>query len=325
MIKGSRVLVTGATGFIGQRLCRTLVEQGFIVRQAIRRPPRQDGDECGGPFESVVIGEINETTDWSDGLRDVSGVIHLAGRAHVMREHHADTLSVYRQVNVAGTSALAKAAIGSGVKRFVFVSSIKVNGESSDDRFFTASDPPAPKDAYGRSKWEAEQELQRIATDTKLEVAIVRPPLVYGPGVKGNLLKLMHWVERGLPLPLGACKNMRSLIGLDNLVDLLVRCISDQRAVGQIFLAGDGEDMSSSELVRRLARAMKKKPSLIAVPPALLRLSARTVRKQGLYDRLCGSLRVDSGHAREVLGWTPPSSVDEELLRMTEWFLRRRA
>ncbi len=323
MAEDKRILVTGATGFVGQRLCQILVKQGYVVRQAVRHS-RQGQLIERLPSEYVVIGDIKESADWSQALEGVDGIIHLAGRAHIMREHVVDPLVAYRQVNVTGTAMLAKAAVLSGVKRVVFVSSIKVNGESTRDRPFTPDDVPAPDDAYGLSKWEAEQELQRIARDTRLEVAIVRPPLVYGPGVKGNLLTLLRWVARGLPLPVGGCTNARSLVGLDNLVDLLVRCVSHPQAVGQVFLAGDGEDMSTRDLVKRVATAMKRKVALITLPPAWLRLSTRIVGKPEIYDRLCGSLQVDIEHARTLLAWAPPSSVDEELFRMTSWFMQER-
>ncbi len=324
MVNHERVLVTGANGFVGRRLCQVLADKGYVTRRAVRQlregqPISTDGlrPEC------AVIGEINEKTDWRRAVEGVDSVIHLAGRAHIMREQLADPLSAYRQVNVGGTSRLASAAATSGVKRLVFVSSIKVNGESTREAPFTVYDVPAPEDAYGVSKWEAEQELLRIASQTQLQVVIVRPPLVYGPGVKGNLLTLMRWIERGWPLPVGGCRNARSLVGLENLVDLLTLCLSDPRAVGQVFLAGDGEDMSTPELASRLAMAMKRKSAMVSVPPAWLRLLARMVGKQGMYDRLCGSLRVDIGHARRRLGWVPPSSVDEELLRMASWFAQR--
>lgn len=311
------VLLTGATGFVGQRLCRVLLQRGFAVRAIVRRP---DAVLEAGGAQQVVVKSIETQPDWRAALRGIDTVIHLAGRAHVMREDGVDPLAGYRAVNVAGTVGLAQAAAAGGVRRLVYVSSIKVNGEATSDAPFRAGDRPAPVDAYGISKWEAEQALRQIARDPGMEVVVVRPPLVYGPGVKGNLLTLLRWIDRGLPLPLAGCHNRRSLVGLDNLVDLLLRCATEGAAAGQVFLAGDGEDMSTADLVRRMARALGRRPRLFAVPPALLKVAAWAAGQPGVYDRLCGSLQVDIGAARRLLGWTPPASIDEELARMAQWF-----
>lgn len=308
-----RILLTGATGFVGRRLHEILLQRGFEVRAAGRTRDEALARQGG---EQVLVGALELNPDLQRALDDVQVVVHLAGRAHVMRERAADPLVAFREVNVAGTTRLAEAAARSGVGRLVFVSSIKVNGESTDLTPFRAGDMPAPEDPYGVSKWEAEQALRRIERDTGMEVVVVRPPLVYGPGVKGNLRSLLRWIDRGLPLPFGACENSRSLIGLDNLVDLLMTCTLEPAAAGGTFLAADGVDLSTPELVWRMGEALGRRPRLLRVPPALIRVAARAVRRPGLYDRVCGSLQVDIGETRHVLGWTPPVSIDEEMLRM---------
>lgn len=311
----NKVLVTGSTGFVGRRLCEHLRERGLVVCEVVRHAPTTSGGH-----EIVAVGEIDGQTDWRQAVEGVSSVIHLAGRAHVMRENHTDPLAVYRRLNVAGTVRLAQQAATAGVRRFVFVSSIKVNGEATSGRAFTEGDSPAPLDAYGISKHEAELELKRVGRETGMEIVVVRPTLVYGPGVKGNFLSLMQWVRRGLPLPLARCDNRRSLVGLENLVDLLRHCATHPRAAGQTFLAGDGEDISTPELVRRLARALGVKPRLLPVPVSWLLFVARVAKRPSYYERLCGSLQIDIRHARQVLGWTPPSSMEEELARTAKWF-----
>lgn len=314
MSETHRILVTGSTGFVGLRLCAALRENNLGVREAVRCSPIHVAER-----ERVAVGEIDGQTDWRQAVEGINSIIHLAGRAHVMRESHADPLMAYRRLNVVGTVRFAQQAAAAGVRRFVFVSSIKVNGEATTDRPFTEADSPAPLDAYGLSKYEAEVELKRIGRETGMEVVVVRPTLVYGPGVKGNFLSLLRWINRGLPLPLARCDNRRSLVGLENLVDLLRCCATDPRAAGHTFLAGDGEDLSTPELVRRVAFALRVKPRLLPVPASWLRLAARTIGRTGIYERLCGSLQVDIGHAREVINWMPPSSVQEELARTASW------
>lgn len=315
MTESRKILVTGSTGFVGQRLCVVLREKGFGVREAARCP-----QATGTEREIVTVGEIDSGTDWGRSVEGVNSIIHLAGRAHVMRESAADPMSEFRRINVAGTERLAVQTAAAGVRRLVFVSSIGVNGSTTTVTPFSESDPPRPHSPYSMSKWEAEQRLREIERQTGLEIVIVRPPLVYGPGAKGNFLSLLKWVKRGAPLPLGACTNKRTLVGLDNLVDLLVRCVSHPAAAGQTFLAGDGEDLSTPELIRRVASALGRRARLIAVPPVMLKAAARAVGRGGIYEQLCGSLQVDIGHARRVLGWEPPVSIDEELARAAQWF-----
>jgi nucleoside-diphosphate-sugar epimerase len=308
------ILVTGAGGFVGPAVCAVLKAQGYRVRGTVREEATEN---------SVAVGDIGPDTDWRHALDDVQAVVHLAARVHVMRDRAEDPLTRYREVNTAGTLRLAEAAVASGAGRFVYVSSIKVNGECTSRAAFSETDGPAPADPYAVSKWEAEQGLRRIADETGLEVVVVRPPLVYGPGVKGNFLALMRLIKRGLPLPVGACDNRRSLVGLSNLVDLLVRCVSEPRAAGETFLAGDGEDLSTPELVRRLARALGRPARLVPSPPRWFWIAARLFGNPGLYDRFCGSLQVDISKARRVLDWTPPVTIDEEFARTVSWFIQK--
>jgi nucleoside-diphosphate-sugar epimerase len=251
-------------------------------------------------------------------IRDAT-VIHAAARAHIMKDEVADPLAEYRRVNVDGTLNLARQAAAAGVKRFIFISSIKVNGEQTPlGQPFTADDTPAPEDAYGISKWEAEQGLQQLATETGMEVVIIRPPLVYGPGVKGNFASMIKLVAKGLPFPLGAIHNQRSLVAVDNLVDLIITCIDHPVAANQVFLAGDGQDLSTTELLRGVAKAMGKPARLIPVPSSLLMLGATLLGKKAVAQRLLGSLQVDIAKARNLLGWEPPVSVEEGLERCFE-------
>lgn len=306
-----RILLTGATGFLGRALLWELLHRQHEVTAAVRHTlPAAEG------VHSYPIADIGGATDWVPALQGVEVIIHAAARAHVMRERHADQLTEYRQVNVDGTLRLARQAAESGARRFIFISSIKVNGEAtSPGKPFLAFDVPAPEDAYGLSKLEAEQGLMQIAAETGLEVVIIRPPLVYGPGVKGNFASMIRLVEKGLPLPLGAIHNRRSLVGIDNLVDLIIRCIDHPAAANQIILAGDGEDVSTTQLLRGVARAMGRSLHLIAVPAALLTCGAMLLGKRTLAQRLLGSLQVDISRTCELLDWKPPFTVGEGLRR----------
>lgn len=315
---GSLILVTGPTGFIGQRLCVALTEAGYRVRAATRNLEQSVGSSR---YERVAIGQINGDTDWARALQGVEVIVHLAARAHVMRDRSTDSLATFRDVNTHGTEQLASSAVNAGVRRIVYVSTIKVNGETTDTEPFRETDLPAPIDPYGISKWEAEQSLRRLTTGTGVETVAVRPPLVYGPGVKGNFLTLLHWAKRGVPLPLGDCRNRRSLIGLDNFVDVLVRCVAHPAAAGETFLVADGEDLSTTELLQHVAHALGRPTRLLRVPMPWLRWGARLVGRHAVYERLCGSLQVDVSKARRLLNWTPPRSVDDELARTARWFL----
>ncbi|MFE8073379.1 SDR family oxidoreductase [Marinobacteraceae bacterium S3BR75-40.1] len=309
-----RILVTGASGFVGGHLIARLSAQSAVsVRGAVRTKPADERSEL------VAVGEINESTDWSEVLQGRRVVVHTAARAHIMDDAVADPLTEFRSVNVVGTLNLARQAAEAGVKRFIFISSIKVNGEQTlPGKPFTVADKPAPEDSYGVSKMEAEQGLLSIASETDMELVIIRPPLVYGPGVKGNFASMTKLVGKGIPLPLGAINNRRSLVGLDNLVDLILTCIDHPGAANQTFLAGDGEDLSTSELLRRVAKAMGKPSRLIPVPAGLLRFGAALLGRRAVGQRLLGSLQVDISSTRERLGWAPPLSVDDGLKRCFE-------
>ena len=312
-----RVRVTGANGFVGRALCVEASVRGFVVRGMTRSACHLPGDT-----ESLVVGSLDERTDWRAALTGADIVIHLAARVHVMQDTATDPLVEFRRVNVQGTLNLARQAAAAGVRRFVFVSSIKVNGESTElVRPFTANDEPAPLDPYGISKMEAEQGLRKIAAETGMEVVIIRPPLVYGPGVKANFQAMMRWLARGVPLPLGAINNRRSMVALDNLVDLLVTCIDHPAAANQTFLVSDGEDLSTTQLLRRMGQALGKPARLLPVPSALLKLGAALVGRPAVAQRLCGSLQVDISKTRQILGWTPPLSVDEGLKKAAEGYL----
>lgn len=292
------VLVTGAGGFVGTALCRRLGANGVAVLKGGR-----------GAALSPEMG--------------VDVVIHLASRVHVMHESSEDPLSAYRSANTLGTVNLARQAVAAGVRRFVFASTVKVHGEGSSVAY-AESDGPCPADPYAISKWEAEQGLRAIAAESTMAVVIVRPPLVYGPGVKANFLSMMRWVERGLPLPLGAIHNQRSLVALDNLVDFLMLCATHPAAANQTFLVSDGEDLSTTELLVRMAAALGKPSRLLPVPPWLLSTAALLFGKGPFVQRLCGSLRVDIAKARALLGWSPPLSVEEGLRRVAADFLANR-
>jgi UDP-glucose 4-epimerase len=306
------VLVTGAQGFVGLPLSTALVKLGYQVRCAVR-----DHFQVNQSQETLSVGDINGATAWAHALVDVSVVIHLAARVHVMNETAADALSAYRKVNVEGTLNLAKQAALAGVKRFIFISSIKVNGEGTAlGHPYTEEQAPAPLDAYGLSKYEAELALQQLAKDTGLELVIIRATLIYGPGVKANFRAMMRCLALGIPLPLGSIHNQRSLLALDNLIDLIQVCITHPAAANQIFLASDDMDLSTPELLTAMATALGKPARLIKLPESLLMLGAKLVGKQAMAQRLCGSLQVDSSKARELLGWQPPVSVQEALLKV---------
>lgn len=273
--------------------------------------------------EPCVVGDLADRPDLGPALSGVEVVIHLAGRAHVMRETAADAEAAFHRANVDATRHLAEQAAGAGVRRFLLLSSVKVNGERTGEAPFTETDPPAPQDAYGRSKWAAEQALHEIAAATGLEVVAIRPPLVYGPGVKANFLRLLRLVERGLPLPLAGVRNRRSLVSVWNLCDLIVACATHPAARGETFLASDQHDLSTPELVRAIAAAMGRSARLFPFPAPVLRLAAWALGQGAAVERLVGSLQVDSGKATRLLGWTPPVGVEDGLRRTVEWYVSR--
>ena len=317
------VLVTGGSGFVGHALLTSLVHSKYLVRAAIRSRSNLQPDDLLRHVPACIIRDIGPSTDWTEALDGVNSVVHLAARVHVMKEHAKDPLAEFRHVNTLGTTRLAYKAAAAGVRRLIYVSTIKVNGDATYERPFLEDDRPQPSDPYAISKWEAEKALRRISDETGIEIVIVRPPLVYGPGVGGNFLTLLKWIDRGIPLPLASVNNQRSLVGLDNLVSLLMTCLSQPRAAGEVFLASDGEDLSTPQLIRRTAQVLDKSSLLFPFPVSLLRMTASLFSKGEACERLCGSLAVDSSKAHRLLGWSPVSSVDDELRRTAVWYTRR--
>lgn len=308
-----KILLTGANGFVGAALLQRLQEDGCDVAVIVRSlVPNWSGAVPTACF----LGELGGASNFATAVLGIDTVIHLAARVHVMHEVTEDSLMAFRAVNVDGTLNLARQAAAAGVKRFVFVSSVKVNGECTQTgQAFTESEIPNPQDAYGISKHEAELALRQLAAETDMQVVIIRPPLVYGPGVKANFAALLKVVQRGWPLPLGAVRNQRSLVGLDNLVDFIVTCISHPKAANQIFMVSDGHDLSTAELVHGMSRAARVPARLLPVPVWALQTVAAWLGKGDAVQRLCGNLQVDISKARIILGWTPPFSVDEGLRR----------
>ncbi|MCX4028825.1 SDR family oxidoreductase [Endozoicomonas sp. SM1973] len=314
-----KILVTGANGFIGQAVVSQLAKYEKIellaaVRHSIPSIITENIE--------VHIKSLEPTTIWKKTLQKVDVIIHTAARVHILNRHEPNPLEKFRYVNVAGTLNLARQAVEVGVKRFVFISSIKVNGENTRPGVaFTADDKPTPLDPYGVSKLEAEEGLMKIAQDTGLEVVIVRPPLVYGPGVKANFLNMMRWVYKGVPLPFGAIYNQRSLVALDNLVDMIDTCKDHPAAANQVFLVSDGKDLSTSELLRCISEAFHMKPNLIGLPNWFLKAGATAIGKQNIYQRLCGSLHVDIDKTKKILNWTPSFRMEESLKKTAKYFL----
>jgi nucleoside-diphosphate-sugar epimerase len=295
------VAVTGANGFIGRNLVPVLQAAGWKVR----------------PVTRASAGEIGANTEWKAALEGCEAVVHLAGLAHVRDRDRADEL--HMRINRDGTTRLARQAATAGVRRLIFVSTAKVNGEGRDDAYLT-SEPPQPSDAYARSKWEAEQGLLQIAAETGLEVVILRPPLMYGPGVKANFLRLMQLVDRRLPLPLGGVKNRRSLLFVDNLSDLVLRCLDHAQAGNRTFFAADAQALSTPELLRKIGIALGRPARLVPAPSALLRLAGAMLGRSEEIDRLLGSFVLDVGQTESVLGWSPPYSTDHGLASTAAWY-----
>lgn len=312
------VLITGATGFVGRALCARML-QGSNARlwAAVNRMSPVGFPSGATP---VVVGDIAKSSTVFKRLDQVGVVVHLAARAHVMHDELADPLTEYRRVNVQGTINVARQAAEAGVRRFVFISSVKVNGERTQPGHpFKPTDVPAPRDYYAQSKHEAEQALWQVARDTDMEVVVIRAPLVYGPGVKGNFALMVQWIRSGIPLPLGAVHNRRSMVALDNLVDFIALCADQERCKGaanRTFFVSDGDDVSTSELLRRLAHAYGVQARLVPVPVGLMRSAARLLGKAAVADRLLGSLQVDASNTLSLLGWIPPVSMDEQLRKM---------
>jgi nucleoside-diphosphate-sugar epimerase len=293
-----------------------MMHQGWQVRGAVR-----SSSPLGEGIETAVVGNIDRDTDWRDALQDIDVVIHLAARVHVMKESSADPLSEFIKVNLNGTENLARQAARAGVKRLVYVSSIKVNGEETlGGHSYTELDTPAPQDPYGISKWQAEQALLRIAQETGLEIVIVRPPLVYGPGVKGNFVSLLAAIDKGIPLPLGGAHNARSLVYVGNLADALIACAAHPAAAGQTYLVRDGADVSTVALIDKIARKLGVRSRSFYCPPALLRITGVLLRRSDQIDRLFGSLRVNDEKLRRELSWTPPYTLEQGLHETADWY-----
>ena len=303
------ILITGANGFVGKKLCAELLQHEYAIRSAVRLPSNLDND-----FEEIVVGSIEAGTDWASTLKNIDVVIHLAARVHVMNDHAPDAMAEFRKVNVEGTLALAEQAVKAGVKRFIYVSSIKVNGELTQvDKPFTEQDAANPQNAYAISKYEAELGLLQIAQQAGMEVVIIRPPLVYGPGVKANFASLLRAVNRRVPLPLGAISNKRSFVYVGNLVSLIECCIDHPKAKNQVFLVSDGHDLSTTQLLQQCAIALNVQSRLLAIPQKIIESFAAFFGKQSVVQRLSGNLQVDISKADALLGWKPPVSVADGL------------
>jgi len=311
-----KVLVTGGSGFVGMNLCQQLFDTGVHVRSVGRSKFQAPS------ASSFTIDGIDANTDWGDALGHVDVVVHCAARVHIMDDRSADPLAEFHEVNTCGTLNLARQAAKVGVKRFIFLSSIKVNGEYTTEQRFVSGDTNIPLDPYGLSKYEAERGLLQLAQETGLEVVIIRPPLVYGPGVKANFLSLLRWVHKGIPLPLGMINNKRSFVALDNLVDLICVCIDHPNAKGQIFLVSDDDDLSTTELLQGMAKALGQPSRLIPVPMFVLNCGARLLGKADIAQRLFSSLQVDISKTKQLLGWSPPITVEQGLKQVAVAYIK---
>jgi nucleoside-diphosphate-sugar epimerase len=321
------ILVTGATGFVGKALITDLLANKNLVKAMVRTKSVDSSPE----IEQIVVKDLAELSttliqdEITSALKDVDVVVHSAARVHMMQDDSKDPLSEFRKMNRNATLTLARLAAESGVQRFVFISSIKVNGEMTRlGHPFTPEDKHVPDDPYGLSKYEAEQGLLDLANETGMEVVIIRPPLVYGPGVKANFASMMHWVNKGLPLPFGLVDNKRSLVALDNLVDFIALCADREKSPksrNQIFLISDGEDVSTTQLLQKVAKAFNKKAFLLPIPVWLMTFVAKILGKGAVADRLFGSLQVDSSKARDLLGWKPVTTMDEQLQKTAQAYL----
>jgi nucleoside-diphosphate-sugar epimerase len=322
----NKVLLTGATGFVGRALVDSLIDAKSDVTALVREPSLLFSKEV----KQVIAGDLNE---WpvenslfieviKQALEDINIVIHLAARVHVMADNSNDPLAEFRAVNCDATLVLAKIAADAGVKRFIFISSVKVNGEMTElNKPFKPEDQYVPTDPYGLSKYEAEQGLLALAKVTGMEVVIIRPPLVYGPGVSANFASMMKWINKKIPLPFGAIHNLRSLVALDNLVSFIVHCLAHPKAANQIFIISDGEDVSTTTLLRKVAKAFGKSTCLLPVPVSLMNIAAKLIGKNNMANRLFGSLQVDSSKARDLLAWRPVTTMSEQLKKTADDYL----
>ena len=312
-----KVAVTGANGFVGSALSDFLKSRNIEVSRLVRTKEHKDKDY----YEIGNLGEKNNKIEWSKILKDVDCIVHCAGRVHLMKDATTDQLSAYRKINVLGTRRLAEEAIKNGVQRLVYLSSIKVNGEKTNNQSFKITDRVNPVDNYSISKLEAEEELLRISKASGLEVVIIRPPLIYGPYVKANFLRLLNLIHTGVPLPFLRLNNKRSMISLTNLIDFIVCCINHPSANGEKFLISDGSDFSTSELIRLLAKSMGSHSYLFYLPLFLFRISGLILGKSNEVERLTESLQIDISHSKELLGWKPVQTAQEGMAEVIDNFL----
>jgi nucleoside-diphosphate-sugar epimerase len=322
------VLVTGANGFVGRETCIALADMNISVRRAVRSLSLEVLSRCNlHSFHSQAqeiceVGDIGESTDWSKVLDGISVVVHLAAHVHVRSRPSASLVNEFRRVNTDGTVRLARAAATAGARRFIYLSTVGVNGSCTGGRPFIESDAPHPYDAYSKSKWAAERGLQRIAKDSDLEVVVIRAPLVYGPGEPGNFMRLVRLVDSGLPLPLGSIRGRRSLIYVRNLANAIITCVKHPSAAGQTFLVSDGEDTSTVELIRRISGALGRRPTLLPFSLTCLRAMGGLVGKSKQLNSLLASLVIDSSKIRRELAWNPPCSMSDGLQATANWYLR---
>ena len=318
------VLVTGANGFVGSNLCRYLSEKGFTVTGLTRSTSNLQAIPRSKNFKLIKIDDIGEIKEHQEYLTNLDVVVHLAARVHIMKETASDPLAEFRKVNVESTLTLVKMAIKRRVKRFIFLSTIGVNGRNSGlgtdhPEPFTEKNEPAPHSPYAVSKYEAETELKKICKD-KMELTIIRPPMIYGPGVKGNCLRLLKLVDKGLPLPFGDTGNLRSFLSLENLNSFILKCCTGSKAANQTFLVSEGKDISTTEFVRMISEGLKKRSLLYPFPNSLAKGILTMAGKSGLYDQLWGSLQIDITKARKTLNWQPSCSMEEGIRKTCEWF-----
>lgn len=314
-MKTISVLVTGANGFVGKSLCAELFRQGFAIRTVVRSL-----NNHADVAEQVIVSSMDAETDWAVVIKDIDVVIHLAARVHIMNDKAENALAEFRQINVDGTLALTAQAAMAGVKRFIYISSIKVNGEFTKKQPFTEGDLPNPQDPYAISKFEAEKALRQIEKETGMEVVILRPPLIYGPGVKANFAALLKLVDKKLPLPLVSINNKRSLIYVGNFVDAIITCATHANAAGQTYLVSDGEDVSMPQLIKKIASALNKPNYLFPFPMIIMRLFAKIIGKTASVDRLTQSLVIDSSKIRQELDWKPPFTLEQGLKVTADWY-----